>query len=54
MSIVRIVEVFSKETDMRILLGHRKLSVIERSPYGDVRLYISISRVFLLLMFHEV
>lgn len=35
---VRIIDFFPKE-NVRILLGHRRLSIIERCPQGEVRLY---------------
>ena len=36
---VCIIEVFWRKC-MRILSGHRKLSVLERCPHGEVRLYL--------------
>ena len=48
MSVVRIREGpyyrgFFKKKCMRILSVHGKLSVIERCPHGEVRLYITVS-----------
>ena len=42
---VRIREVFFKKKCMRILSVYGKLSVIERCPHGEVRLYIKNSSV---------
>ena len=39
---VRIIEVFFKKKCMRILSVHGKLSVIERCPHGEVRLYSNV------------
>ena len=37
---VRIIEIFFKRKYMRSLSAHWKLSVIERCPYREVRLYL--------------
>ena len=37
---VRFIEIFFKRKYMRSLSGHWKLSVIEKCPYREVRLYL--------------